>query len=57
MLWIISFDCSLNGLNARFCFKCFFDRVTLELVNQRLDCLFADVIVFLDSRMVQSLDP
>ena len=29
----------------------------LKLVNQFLDCLFADVVVFLDGRMGQSLDP
>ena len=29
----------------------------LELANQFLDCLFTDVIVFLDSRMRESLDP
>ena len=29
----------------------------LELVNQFLECLFADVIVFLDSPMEQSLNP
>ena len=29
----------------------------LELLNQFLDCFLADVIVFLDSRMEQSLDP
>ena len=29
----------------------------LELMNQLLDCLLADVIVLSDSRMVQSLEP
>ena len=29
----------------------------LELMNQLLDCLFADVIVLLESRMGQCLDP
>ena len=29
----------------------------LELMNQFLDCLFADVIVLLNGRMAQSLDP
>ena len=29
----------------------------LELKNQLLDCFLADVIVLLDSRMGQSLDP
>ena len=29
----------------------------LELVSQLLDCFLADVIVLLDSRMEQSLDP
>ena len=29
----------------------------LELMKQLLDCFPADVIVILDSRMVQSLDP
>ena len=31
--------------------------MVLELVNQFLDCLLADVIVLLDSRVEQSLDP
>ena len=31
--------------------------MNLKLVNQFLDCLFSDVIVFLDGRMGQSLDP
>ena len=35
----------------------FLVRVILELVNQFLDCIFADVIVLLDSRMGQSLNP
>ena len=35
----------------------FFNRVRFELMNQLLDCFLADVIVFLDSRMEQSLDP
>ena len=36
--------------------QCFFVRVILELVNQFLDRLFADVIVFLDNGMGQSMD-
>ena len=48
-----SFDCSLNGKNAPFCCgsSCGASlfRVILELVNQFLDCLSADLIVFLDS--------
>ena len=32
-------------------------RMRLELMNQLLDCFLSDVIVFLDSRMRQSLDP
>ena len=35
----------------------FFIRMRLELMNQLLDCFFADVIMLLDGRMEQSLDP
>ena len=61
MLLIISFDCSQNGLNARFCFRsaCYaslFGCVSNWWINF-WDCFLADVIVLLDSRMRQSLDP
>ena len=35
----------------------FFIWMRLELMNQLLDCFLADVILLMDSRMGQSLDP
>ena len=35
----------------------FFIRMSFDLMNQLFDCFLADVILLLDSRMEQSLDP
>ena len=51
----------LNGLNAWFLLQVGVQRLSirmrLELMNQLLDCFLAGVIMLLDGRMAQSLDP